>query len=92
MMIEQLGAKNLKNSGRMMTEKVMIQLGPKIYLKKAAGGGGISASAPRPHGTSEGSNTGKLIPADRNSDDSITGKSLKNSGGVGGGGGAAAPP
>ena len=28
MMIEKLGAKNLKRSGRMMIEKVMIQKGP----------------------------------------------------------------
>ena len=39
MMIEQLGAKNLKGSGRTMIEKVMIQLGQK---KKTAGGGGAS--------------------------------------------------
>ena len=47
-----------------MIEKLMIQLGPKIYIKKAAGGG-ISSSAARPHGTSEDSNTGKLIPVKR---------------------------
>ena len=59
----------------------MIQWAEKLQNKQ--GGGGISASAPRPHGTSEGSNTGKLIPADRKEDDSIRGKKSKNSGGVG---------
>ena len=45
-----------------MIEKSDDSIRAKKYIKKAAGGGGISASAPRPHGTSEGSNTGKLIP------------------------------
>ena len=102
MMIEQLGAKNLKSSGRMMIEKVMIQirakcpkhsgggwggrqppptmiekvmiqLGPKKYKKSS--GRVISSSAARPHGASEDSITGKLIPV----------RHLKRSGGGGGG-------
>ena len=85
MMIEkvmiQFGAKSPTNSGGvgrggsppMMIEEVMIQV-----LKKQPGV--ISSSAARPHGTSEDSNTGKLIPV----------KHLKRSGG-GGGGGAAIP-
>ena len=38
-----------------------------IQWEKKSSGGGISASAPRPHGKSksEGSNTGKLIPVTR---------------------------
>ena len=36
-----------------------------IFLNKKQRGGGTSASAPRPHGTSEASNTGKLIPVKR---------------------------
>ena len=39
MIIEQLGAKNLKSNGRMMIEKVMIQSGAKS-LKNSGGGGG----------------------------------------------------
>ena len=39
MMIEQLGAKNLKSSGRMMIEKVMIQIGAKSP-KNSGGVGG----------------------------------------------------
>ena len=60
-----------------MIEKVMIQLGQNKYKKSS--GGGISASAPRPHGTSEGSSTGKLIPADRKNDDSIRGNDDRKS-------------
>ena len=99
MMIEKLGAKNLKSNGRMMIEKVMIQLGaksPKIAgglggaaaptmiekamiqlgpKKKKSSGGFISSSAARPHGTSEDSITGKLIPV----------RHLKRGGGGGGG-------
>ena len=87
---DSIRGKSLKNSGGVggggggggsppptMIEKVKIQLGPKKYLKKKGAGRGISASVPRPHGTSEGSNTGKLIPADRKSDDSIRGKKSK---------------
>ena len=59
-----------------MIEKVMIQLGPKKLKKQR--GGVISSSAARPHGTSEDSITGKLIPV----------KHLKRSGGEG----AAIPP
>ena len=47
-----------------MIEKVMIQLGPKKYIKKKQQGV-ISSSAARPHGTSEDSITGKLIPVKR---------------------------
>ena len=47
-----------------MIDTVMIQLGPKIYLKKSSGGV-ISSSAARPRGTSEDSITGKLIPVKR---------------------------
>ena len=43
MMIEKLGAKNLKSSGRMMIEEVMIQLGAKS--PKNRGGLGL----PPPH-------------------------------------------
>ena len=58
----------------MMVEEVMIQKGPtKKKHKKQPGV--ISSSAARPHGTSEDSNTGKLIPV----------KHLKRSGGGGGG-------
>ena len=59
----------------MMIEQVMIKLGPKKYMKKQWGV--ISSSAARPHGTSEDSNTGNLIPV----------KHLKRSGGGGGVGG-----
>ena len=45
-----------------MIEKVMIQFGPKKYKKQR---GVISSSAARPHGTSEDSITGKLIPVKR---------------------------
>ena len=44
MMIEKLGAKNLRSNGRMMIEKVMIQLGAKS--PKIAGGLGGGASPP----------------------------------------------
>ena len=44
---------------------MMIQWAKKILIKRSGGGGGISASAPRPHGKSEASNTGKLIPVKR---------------------------
>ena len=54
----------------MMIEEVMIQLGP----PKKNSGGVISSSAAKPHGTSEDSITGKLIPV----------KHLKRSGGGGG--------
>ena len=87
MMIEQLRAKTQKSSGRMMIEKVMIQigatsqknsgsppptmiekvmiqLGPKKKVLKSSGGV-ISSFAARPHGTSEDSITGKLIPVKR---------------------------
>ena len=57
MMIEKLGAKNLKSRGRMMIEKVMIQLGPKKYNHQFLCG---KASC-----TSEDSITGKLIPVKR---------------------------
>ena len=40
MMIEKLRAKNLKSSGRMMIEKVMIQLGAKSPTNSGGGGGG----------------------------------------------------
>ena len=63
----------------MMIEEVMLQKAPKqihVYIKKNSGGG-VSSSAARPHGTSEDSNTGKLIPVDRKSDDSIRGKKSK---------------
>ena len=50
---------------------MMIQWAKKILKKQR---GGISASAPRPHGKSKDSNTGKLISHDdRKSDDSIRG-------------------
>ena len=43
MMIEKLGAKNLKSSGRMMIEKVMIELGAKSPKNSwGVGGGGGS--------------------------------------------------
>ena len=45
MMIEKLGAKNLKSSSRMMIEKVMIQLGAKSP-KIARGVGGGAAAPP----------------------------------------------
>ena len=64
----------------MMIEEVMIQKGP--TKKKQKQPGVISSSAARPHGTSEDSNTGKLIPV----------KHLKRSGGGGGGGGRQFPP
>ena len=76
MMIEkvmiQLGAKSPTNSGGvgggrqtpMMIEEVMIQKGPTNIFKKKQPGV-ISSSAARPHGTSEDSNTGKLIPVKR---------------------------
>ena len=44
MMIEQLGAKNLKSSGRMMIEKVMVQIGAKS--PKNSGGVGRGGSPP----------------------------------------------
>ena len=44
MMIEKLRAKNLKSSGRMMIEKVMIQLGAKV--QQIAGGLGGAAAPP----------------------------------------------
>ena len=86
-----------------MIEQVMIQLGPKKY-KKAAGGHQFLCA--RPHGTSEDSITGKLIPVKRQPRNlksscrmmiekvmiQIGATSPKNSGGVGRGGGAAAPP
>ena len=40
MMIEQSGAKNLKSSGRMMIEKVMIQIRAKSETKNSGGVGG----------------------------------------------------
>ena len=43
MMIEQLGAKNLKSSGRMMIEKVMIQLEAKSPQTSGGVGGGAAA-------------------------------------------------
>ena len=43
MMIEQLGAKNLKSSGRMMIEKVMIQTGAKSPKNSGGVGGGAAA-------------------------------------------------
>ena len=46
MMIEKLGAKNLKSSGRMMIEKVMIQLGAK--RPKNSGGVGVGAGGSPP--------------------------------------------
>ena len=46
MMIEKLGAKSLKSSGRMMIEKVMIHLGAK--RPKNSGGGGWGGWQP-PH-------------------------------------------
>ena len=49
----------------------------KAKKKQKQWGGGVSSSAARPHGTSEDSNTGKLIPVDRKSDDSIRGKKSK---------------
>ena len=69
MMIEevmiQLGAKSPKDSGGVggggsPPMIVMIQKGQKNTKKSA--GGFISSSAAKPHGTSEDSNTGKLIP------------------------------
>ena len=43
-MIEQLGAKNLKSSGRMIIEKVMIQSGAKsLKNSRGVGGGGSPA-------------------------------------------------
>ena len=45
-----------------MIEKSDDSMGQKIYKSS---GGGISASAARPHGKSEDSNTGKLIPVKR---------------------------
>ena len=89
MMIEKLGAKNPKSSGRMMIEKVMIQLG--ANSSKIAGGLG-----------GWGGGGGSPSHDDRKSDDSIRGKksggmmienvmiqlrakNQKNSGGVGGG-------
>ena len=48
MMIEKLGAKNLKSSGRMMIEKVMIQLGAKSPKNSGGVRGGGGAAAP-PH-------------------------------------------
>ena len=47
MMIEKLGAKNLKSNGRMMIEKVMIQLGAKS--EKIAGELGGGGGSPPPH-------------------------------------------
>ena len=44
MMIEQLGAKNLKSSRRMMIEKVMIKIEQKV--QKIAGGLGGAAATP----------------------------------------------
>ena len=41
-MIEKLRAKNLKSSGRMMIEKVMIQLGAKSPTNSGGVGGGGS--------------------------------------------------
>ena len=87
-----------------MIEQVMIQLGPKKY-KKAAGGHQFLCA--RPHGTSEDSITGKLIPVKRQPRNlksscrmmiekvmiQIGATSPKNSGGVGrGGGGGGSPP
>ena len=46
MMIEKLGAKNLKSSGHMMIENVMIELGQKVH--KIAGGLGWGGGSP-PH-------------------------------------------
>ena len=62
MMIKKSGAKNLKSSGRMMLEKVMIQFGAKS--PKIAGGlGGVIQL--------------KGADDDRKSDDSIRGKKSK---------------
>ena len=60
----QSGAKSrggvmIEKSDEMMIEKSDDSMGQK-NIKQQNSGGGISASAPRPHGTSEGSNTGKL--------------------------------
>ena len=45
--IEKLGAKNLKSSGRMMIEKVMIQLVSKVHkLAGGLGGGGGGGGRP----------------------------------------------
>ena len=60
MMIEQLGAKNLKSSGGMMIEKVMIQIGAKS--EKIAGGlGGGGGSPPHDDGKSDDSIGAKKI-------------------------------
>ena len=40
MMIEKLGAKNLRSNGRMMIEKLMIQLGAKKSKHSGGVGGG----------------------------------------------------
>ena len=45
MMIEKLRAKNLKSSGRMMIEKVMIQSG----AKSATNSGGVGGGGSPPH-------------------------------------------
>ena len=49
MMIEKIGAKNLKSSCRMMIEKVMIQLG--VHFNRKGGGGG-------PRGTCDADDAG----------------------------------
>ena len=94
MMIEKLGAKNLKSNGRMMIEKVMIQLGAniakkvmiqwakKIQHKKQRGGGGASVPLRQGRGKKSkqrGGWGGRQPPHDdRKSDDSIRGKKSKN--------------
>ena len=45
MMIEELGATNLKSSGRMMIEKVMIQ----IEAKNQKNSGGVGGGGSPPH-------------------------------------------
>ena len=52
MMIEKIGAKNLKSSCRMMIEKVMIQIG--VHFNRKGGGGG-------PRGTCDAEDAGSQL-------------------------------
>ena len=99
-MIEQLGAKNLKSSGRMMIEKVMIQSGAKsLKNSRGVGGGGSPANDDRTirgkesiksknnGGVGGGGSPPMMIEKVMIQSGA---KSPKNSGGAGGGGGS--PP
>ena len=81
MMIEQLGAMNLKSSGRMMIEKMMIQIRAK-HQKNSGGvrGGGSPAMMIEQLGAKNVKSSGRMMIEKLMIQ--IGAKSLKNSGGV----------